>query len=243
MDPLVEEKKLSVDGDCSQEQDQPPAPSTPEGERFDGVIMPNSTRSRSELPLTQHDNAPSEAENTADQAQLNKHGFCGAERVGLSLGKRIYQFGTDCINRGPAFAFFNFLMTAKEPVDPSTIRTLVGLVPTPAIQLAVRFPSPAKRAEFIRDLSSISLKTGVVGHYDLSNTLSPENTLRVWELLLGKHGFYSAAEFDPAHGQMNLREACLRKVESIRRLLVTSGVCLLYTSDAADEYRHVTSPQ
>jgi cyclopropane fatty-acyl-phospholipid synthase-like methyltransferase len=58
----------------------------------------------------------------------------------------------------------------------------------------------------------------------LSNTLSPENTLRVWELLLGKHGFYSAAEFDPAHKEMNLREACLRKVESIRRLLVTSGV-------------------
>jgi cyclopropane fatty-acyl-phospholipid synthase-like methyltransferase len=162
---------------------------------------------------------PSPHLSEGEQKLLANHGFCGTNRLALPVTARIAQLWPDLIQRGPAYAFFNFLMTADRPIGPRSIRSLLEHVPTWAIQQAMRFPGPDKRTELISTLLQLSLKAGVVGHYDLSNALSPEDTLGVWEMMLGKYGFYSACDFDPKQPTMTLQDAAAAKVRAILGLL------------------------
>jgi cyclopropane-fatty-acyl-phospholipid synthase len=198
-----------------------------------GGVAPVAKVSLESAEMTRTDFDP-QPTSTDQRELLNARGFCGSGRVALPLLARISNLVWDILHKGPAFAFFNFLMTGREPVNPSSIRALVGLVPTALIQLAVRFPSPAKRKALIEDLSKIPLTTGVVGHYDLSNALSPRDTLRVWEIMLGRNGFYSACEFDKRNSSMTLQEAGQKKIESIFSLIGRSGIKISDRTTFAD---------
>lgn len=168
------------------------------------------------------DSLPKQATNStmsaATQARLDQVGFGGRARTCKPLSERVPQLVRDIFRAGPIYAAFDFVMNQKIPVNPHVLRTLVDLVPLAVVRQLVRFPSIERRKELLQGFSDIGNEASVVGHYELSNSLKPADLERFWNIVLGKHGFYSAVDFDPKDPHMTIEQAAKRKRSAMTKL-------------------------
>jgi cyclopropane-fatty-acyl-phospholipid synthase len=129
--------------------------------------------------------------------------------------KRISQFASELIDRGPLYALANHRIHSPTPLDPIENWQFWNAPKPSWFESLIRaYPPQSKRKAYLDAMLSQDHASGIEAHYDVSNEF--------YALFLDtQYKFYTCAEFLSA--QDTLEEAQTHKAEYLRSLLQLNG--------------------
>ncbi len=129
--------------------------------------------------------------------------------------KRLSQFASDLVDRGPLYAFANYRIHLPMPLDPVENWQFWNEPKPDWLESLIRaYPPESRRKAYLDSMLTQDHASGIEAHYDVSNEF--------YTLFLDtKYKFYTCAEF--LSGQDTLEEAQTHKAEYLRSLLKLTG--------------------